>query len=78
MTSKFAFILFGSLAVVSLSACGNKGALFLAENPPPSELPPSAPEPTGTERVITPPDAADAPTETNDTPPPEATRPKPP
>ena len=68
----------GLFAAVVLTACGNKGPLFLAENPPASELPPQPATPTGDERVITPPDAADAPTETNDTPPPEATKPKPP
>lgn len=78
MTSKIALILIGSIALGTLSGCGNKGPLFLADNPPPSQLPPKTPEPTGTEREIVPPTAADTPTETNDTPPPEATKPKPP
>ena len=78
MNSKIALILLCSLAAVSVTGCGNKGALFLAENPPASELPPQPAEPTGTERIIVPPDPADAPTETNDAPPPEATKPTPP
>ena len=80
MTRKtpFLIVIAAALLTAGLSACGNKGPLFLPDHPPVSQLPPGPPEFTGDEPLVTPPAPADAPTETNDTPPAEASAPKPP